>query len=768
MKNFSRRTFLKLFGATAALATAGAAWPRTVRRAAGSKVEGPAAFKTSICEMCTARCPIKAKVVDGKMTVIEGNPKWGSTGGTLCARGVAGQSLLYDPQRLKKPMIRTGQRGEGKWKEVSWEEAYGYIGQKLQEIKAQHGPESVAFASRSGLHTSHFFNFARAYGSPNTFLHDSTCPLSRDVALNVTFGTPSLNMDYANVKYFLSLGRSYFEGINVAHARQVMAAIQKGAKLVVADPRFSATAAKAHEWYPIKPGTDLALVLAINHVLIRDGLFDQAFIEKYTVGFDQVKSSIGQYTPQWAEQETGIRAADIERIAREMAAAKPRAIVDWGWRTCTTTEEFELRRASIITNLLLGAFEVPGGMYLRKNAGFINGMAGKAIALGLKSPKLPAYPKPARPRVDGAGVKGHANQFVMPGSGVVHQMADFILDGKSYPIKGWFVYRNNPLCTHPDSNRLIEAVKKLDLMVVCDVYMSDTAWYADVVLPESTYLERDEGFNDASGSNPVYTLRQQVIEPLHDTKPHWQIFKELGEKIGLGAYFPWKDIEEFRLIQLGGRADLLQKAKEEGFVSAGLKALLLRDKSSVAQLIKQFPELQSLVNEQGLIEKPLLQLKTPSKKIELFSEAVEQAFPGRGVPVYRPVSLKKDDELFFIQGKIAIHTNGASHNVPWLHNLMPANRLWIHPDTAKKLTIADGDAIEMTSAVASQKVRAFITQAVRPDTVFAYFGFGRLSPGLKRAYKQGVNAGMMLPLVTANVGAVNVHTTGVTIKKVSV
>jgi thiosulfate reductase/polysulfide reductase chain A len=588
--------------------------------------------------------------------------------------------------------------------------------------------------------------------------------MARTVAQEATLGTSAVAIDYANVKYLVSLGRSYFEGINVAQTRGVVNAINKGGKLISLDPRFSLTAAKADEWYPIKPGTDLAFVLAIIHVLIRDNLYNKEFVDKYTDGLDEVVTAVAATTPAWAEGETGIKAADIEKIAQGLAAAKPQAVVDPGWRTTSTPEEFQLRRATMIATLLLGSFEVPGGMYLVKSASLINSLVGKNVVQNLEGFKLPPFPQPARPRIDGASVKGQPNYMVPTSDGVVQTIPEAIITGQPYPLKGWFVLRYNPVISQSDTNRVIEALKKLDLLVVSDIYMSDTAWYADVVLPESTYLERDEAFNNNSGTVPVYTLRQQVVPPVYETKPHWQIFKELSAKMGLENYFPWQDIEEVRLAQLGGRQDLLKTAKEKGVVAFGLKPLFLRDKSSVAQFVAMYPEAQVAVNDEGIIDQPFSNLHTPTKRIALFSSEAEELF-GRGVPVYRPVNLKADNHLYYIQGKTAIHTNAHTHNVPWLYNLMPVNRLWVNPETAAKLGLEDDCDVEITSAQGNQQAKVLVSKGVRPDTVFTYFGFGRLSPGLKRAYKQGINANILLPNFISPVAGSVLHTNGVELKK---
>jgi thiosulfate reductase/polysulfide reductase chain A len=764
-KKISRRTFLQLSGATAAAFTTMCYLPEMTLWATDKTFAGSEEFVRTYCEMCTTRCPVQAKVIKGKTVMVTGNPDWRATGGTVCARGAAAVSMLYDKQLLQKPLLRAGERGAGQWKEVSWDEAYEFVVKKMTDIKVMYGPEAVAFACRDGPYRDLFFNLAHAYGSPNTFTHNAVCPLARNMAQALTFGTGAMGIDYANSKYIISLGRSYFEAINVAHARGVMTMIQNGGKLVYLDPRFSITSAKAHEWLPIKPGTDLAFVLALINVLIKENLYDREFVEKYTFGFDAVKESVKEYTPEWAAKETDIKAEDIVRIAREMANAKPRAVVDWGWNTTITPAELDLRRASMIATMLLGSFEVPGGYYLNKGAGMINSLAGKSVVPALRPDNFPPYPNMAA-RLDGAGIKGNPYGLVPPSSGIVHMIPEAILTGKPYQVKGWYVHRHNPVISHPNSNRVIESIKKLDLLVVSDIYLTDTAMWADVILPECTFLERDEGFMPSAGLTLNYTLRQKVIEPLHDTKPHWQIFKDLGERMGLGDYFPYEDVDDMRRKQVGGSLELVRKGKEQGFISFDMKPFYLRDKASVADFVKRFPDAAQAVNEEGIIDRPILNMHTPSKKIELVSNVIEDSFAGRGVPSYKRTALKEENQLYFVQGKTAIHTNAHTHNVPHLYELMPKNRLWINPVTAKRLNLKDNDRVEVTSKDGKEFANILISEGVRPDSAFCYFGFGRISPGLKRAYKQGTNSNMLIPTIFADMCGVAVFTAGIDIKKV--
>lgn len=532
---------------------------------AEDKGKGSETTVFSSCEICRNQCPIAVKVKDGKVIKIEGNPNDSAFGGVICARGNAGPSLLYDPQRIKKPMIRTGERGQGKFKEVSWDEAYTYIADKLYNIKDEYGGEAIASASRKGPHDWFFRSIGKALGSPNFFSHEATCPLTRSVGLDTTFGGEAFAADYGNAKYLISIGRNWFEGIQVAQARGVAKAISNGAKLVVLDPRFSVTASKG-EWLPIKGASDLAFVMAMANILITENLYDQNFISQYAEGFDKWADEVKDKTPEWAEKETGISKDKIIQITREFAAAKPNAILDFGWRTAYTPNDYQLRRAILIVNMMIGNLEVPGGYYQNKSAAFLKNFPDQAsYAKGLGAVKQPNFPKAAKGRIDGTGVKGTPGQLIPAYDGAVGQILESILTEKPYPIKAWLVHRFNPYVSITESAKALEAFKKLDLLVTCDLYMTDTAYYSDVVLPECTYLERYEPIFDMSGLTPKYVLRQPAVSVVYpETKPYWQIYKELAEKMGLGEYFEFKDMEDYLTQQLSPAGLTLDQMKEKG------------------------------------------------------------------------------------------------------------------------------------------------------------------------------------------------------------
>lgn len=744
-----RRQFLKgaLYGTGGALVAFGGfgTLTRLDPKNAVAAVEDSTKTVYSACEMCRNQCPIAVEVKNGKVIKVDGHPADPAMAGSLCARGQAGPSLLYDSQRIKKPMIRTGARGEGKFKEVSWDEAYQYISDQLKKVIDKNGPESVALTSRKGPHDLFFRTIGQGIGTPNIFSHEATCPMTRTVALDTTFGTEGISADYGNTKYLISLGRNWFEGIHVPQSKGVMKALNNGAKMVVLDPRFSVSASKG-EWLPIKATTELAFVMAMANIMINENLYDQGFVGQYVEGFDQWVEAVKDKTPEWAAQETGLTKEDIVRVTREFAAAKPQAILDFGWRTALTTNDFQLRRAIMLVNMMIGNFEVAGGYFQNKSASVLKSFPEQAgFASSLGGMKRPAFPKPTKPRIDNTGVKGTPGQIIPAYDGGVGQIPLTIMTCQPYPIQAWLIHRFNPIITLGNSEQTIEALQKLDFIMTCDVYMTDTAYYSDVVLPENTYLERYEQIYDMSGLTPKYVLRQPAVPSVYaDTKPHWQIYKELGEKMGLSKYFPYQTIEEILSQQLTPAGLTLDLMKEKGFwTPSGMKPFYVRATDPKAAL-------------------PFI--ATQSKKIEFFSPEVAEATK-EGLPVYVKHPQPEEGKFRFVQGKVAVHTNAGTANVPVLNELMSTNSLWINTVSADKLGIKDGDDIIITSGKFEHKGNAKVTEGIRPDTVFAYHGFGRISPELKRAYGKGINDNKLVSCQLGTVGNSVTSMSFVTLKK---
>lgn len=341
------------------------------------------------CDMCPWRCGIVVKSVNGRVYKIDGNPKDPKSRGALCARGQAGVSFLYDPDRLKQPMIRTGERGEGTFRPVSWEEALDYTAEQMLKIKDQYGPESVAFLG----HTSGDFWFTdhlpQAWGSPNAAKPSmSLCTSPREEAALITFGRSIGNhepVDWEQIRCIVLIGSHIGEDARNTMMQDFANARARGARVIVVDPRFSSVATKADYWLPIKPGTDTALLLAWMNVLITEKLYDQGFIEKWTVGFDRLVEHVRPFTPEWAAEITELPADLIRQSAREMGRAHPQATIVPGRHVTWYGNDTQRMRAVYIVNALLGAYGVPGGLYFNK------------------APYIEAYPHAPYAVVGGAG-----------------------------------------------------------------------------------------------------------------------------------------------------------------------------------------------------------------------------------------------------------------------------------------------------------------------------------------------------------------------------
>ncbi|MBR8462590.1 thiosulfate reductase PhsA [Campylobacter sp. faydin G-105] len=757
--NKSRRRFLKVGAGAGALATC--LTPGSLGAVGARALQGSENFTCSFCEMCSTRCPIEARVIDGKNVFIQGNHNAGST--SVCARGGAGHNQLYDPERIVKPLIRVGERGEGKWREASWDEALNLVATKMSEIKQKYGAQSFVFTAKSSQTHKLMVSFASAYGSPNCFSHFSCCPITYQMVCEHMYGIAKLKRDFSNAKYIVNFGHNLFEGIVISDAKKLAKfADKKDTKLLVLEPRFSVVAAKADEWLPVKPGTDIAFVMALINTWIKKGTYNKEFIEKFTIGFDKIIEDTKDTTPQWQESITGIPAATVERIAAEIWAAAPRVIIDFGHKTTTTKAEYMRTKAIMVANAMMGNWEVKGGLFGGKNAKTFNKLTGTSDFPELSNPDK-EFKLPKVQRLDFAGEDGK-HKFVSNKHGVLMDIADAILNEKPYPIKGWFNIRFNHLINVAGTQKSIEALKKLDFIVVSDIYLNDMATFADVVLPESTYLERDEGIEDKSGQKPAYMIRNKIVEPIGDTKDGLSIFRELARRMKIDELYKYNDMREWRMQQVKGNVELLTALEKNGYITWKVPGILYREKGSVAKFVEKYPNAMQFVGENGFMD-DMARLKTKSGKIELFKEDVEAQFPGYGGLNFKDIDVYDGHELCLMSGKTPIHTNGHTQNVPFLHDMMSESPIWIHPKTAERKSLKDGDLVYLQNKFGKQKGKIMLTQGIREDTLFVYHGFGHITPGATRANGLGVNSSVLLNPAEGPVAATMVTNVGVDIVK---
>ncbi|MFH0993927.1 MAG: molybdopterin-dependent oxidoreductase [Pseudomonadota bacterium] len=686
----------------------------------------------SLCFMCSVRCPIKVRVESGQVKWIEGNPHVPGMEGSLCPRGAAGISLLYDTERVQSPMIRIGERGEGKWRKATWDEALDYTADKLKQVIKTHGPQSVVFQERTNLSTHVSKTFMKAIGSPNHCTHDALCKGSVNTACRSLFGhtDAQMGMDLKNSRHIVLYGRNMFEAISVKEVNNLMDALTAGAKLTYIDPRVSVTATKAHRYWMIRPGTDLALNYALIHVILAERLFDAAFVDRWVLGLSELQHFVRPYTPEWAELETGIPAAEIVALAREMSMDKPSVLFHFGYRGAHHANEIYLRRSILILNALMGSIEAKGGVFFKKGPGAL----GKKPAQKLTEQK---FEKITLPRFDKVGTAGFP--LPDPDHGVPQMLAPAILNDDPYPIKALIVNRFDPLKSIPDTNQMKKALNKLDLIVAIDIHYSDIAWYADVILPESVYLERTDCVQQVNGLKPQMFLRRQAVPPRYDTRDAAMIIKELGERIGIGAYFPYAGMEELVRWQLEPTGFTLEDFQAKGFVAYGIDQIFWDRKEGI-------------------------QLKTPSGKIELKSSLIENA-GFSSFPDYEPVPFNAGNTFRLVVGRTALHTHVSTQNNLYLSELFSENLLWINSGKAATLGIRSGDTVEVTSTCGSGSIKAFVTDFIHPDAVFMIHGFGHEAKLATRCYNKGLSDSMIQENITDRVGgSPALHDTFVTVE----
>ncbi len=673
----------------------------------------------SICFMCTVRCPIKVTVDRDEVKWIEGNPYVPGIEGALCAKGSAGLALLQDNERLQYPMIRTGPRGSGQWRRAGWDEALDYVADRLREVMGKHGSRSIVFGERTNLNTHISKTFMKAIGSPNHFTHDALCKGSVNTAFRSLTGynDTQVGVDYANTRHIVMYGRNIFEALEIKAVNSLLDAMDRGAKLTYIDPRVSITATKADRYWMVRPGTDLALNYALIHTILKERLYDEEYAARWVLGLDALQAFVQPYSPEWAQEETGIAASEIVALARETAEAKPAVVFHYGYRGAHHTNEIAFRRSIIILNVLMGSIEAKGGLFFKKGIP----ATGRA---DLQKYVDQEFPKITEPRFDGSGTA--LFPIADTSHGNPQMLAHAILNEDPYPIKALIANRFEPLQSIPDSSATRKALDKLDLLVSIDIHFNEFAWYSDVVLPESIYLERSDSLQAASGLKPQIVMRRQAVLPRHDTRPGWLILKQLADRLGVGHYFPYKTIEDIWSYQLKNTGLKIEDFAAKGFVSLSDQPIFWNRKDGI-------------------------KLKTPSGKFELVSSLLEDAgFPS--FPPYKSVPAPEAGFFRLLVGRCAAHTHVSTQNNLYLNELVPENELWIHTSAAASLGIEDGGYVEVSSSCGTSKIRAKVTEFIHPEAVFMLHGFGKTVPVLTRAFMKGTSDAILQENVSDRVG----------------
>jgi len=700
----TRRKFLQISGATFAGAAIVATSNRVVENAFSLSGRKKGIVKVpSYCSLCFWKCGLIGYVKDGKLWKLEGNPLDPLSKGRLCPRGSGGVGQHYDPDRLKAPLVRISSRGDEKWKVTTWDEALNYSAKKLMEIKDKYGPQSIALFSHGpgGVFLKHTL---KAFGVKNiTAPSFAQCRGPREVAFELTYGeivgSPE-RTDIKNSKCFALIGSHLGENMHNTQVQEFAEAIERGANIIVVDPRFSIAASKAKYYLPIKPGTDTALLLAWINILIEEELYDKEFVNNYTHGFEQLKEYIKPFTAEWAFVETGIEPDLIKETIRELARYKPSSFVHPGRRVNWYGNDVQRIRAIAIVNALLGNWNRRGGFF-------------KPVKMD-----IPKYPYPPYPEANYEVVYNPNSRFPFAGEeeGLTQGVRSATITGEPYPIKAWVVYGTNLIQTLPNPSETLEAIKKLEFLLVIDVIPNEIAMWADVVLPEAIYLERFDELNISPFRVPFVGIRQPVVPPPHDQKDGWWIARELAVKLGLEQYYPWKHIEEYLKYRVEAAGLSYEQLKKDGVILGNEQPIYVED-----GLKLEFPY-------------------TPTQKIELYStQLAEKGFSP--FPTYERPPEPPPGYFRLLFGRVPVHTFSMTQSNRILMDMVEENEVWVNSDVAVSLGLSNGEYVRLKNqdGKISNKVKVRVTQRIRPDCVYIYHGFGHTSKSLKRAYLKGAS-----------------------------
>ena len=637
------------------------------------------------CTLCYHSCGTVVTVEDGKAVKIEGLKSHPLNKGKLCPKGEAALEHIYAPHRLKYPLKKVN----GNWERVSWDQALEEIAGKLLQLKKEFGPSVLGvFSGSIGVENLEMAGltqrFKAAFGSPNFFSVESICYRMRIRTRQITFGKyPTEELD-SNL--YILWGHNPDESdfpLQLALEEN----LKKGAKLVVIDPKKIPLADRADMYLRIRPGTDGAMALAMINVIINENLTDRDFIEKYTIGFDKLVPHIQKYTPEWAEKITWVAAADIRKLARLFAKTRGAGIYQGTNTQDQTANGTQNSRAFSILQIITGNINIPGGWVVSPRLALGN------VGLSVTGEPLGADQYPLFYEV-----WGRKSPY-----GIVTCVPESVPD----KIKAFMVIGGDPAISMADSNAFKDAFKRLELLVVHDLFLTETAALAHYVLPACSHLEK---WGVAYTYNvchclPYLMLRKKAIEPLNECWSEWKLYTELAKKLGMGDQFPWQSEEELVTFELGPSGitfnQLLQEKPEGAFYQQ--KAYGMKETS----------------------------FSTPTKHIEIYSDALANVGfdplptylePHRS-PLSTPELLEKYPLILSTGNRNRYYTHGQFRKVKSLQEENPQPLAEIGPQTARRFGISDGNNITIETNRGVVRMKARVEERVAEGVVLIPHGW---------------------------------------------
>ena len=641
------------------------------------------------CVICQAGCGILVHVRDSKPYKIEGDPDSPVNRGWICSKAKAAIEYLDHPDRLTRPLKRAGEKGSGRWKEISWDEALDTIAENFQKAKDTWGPESIIFmrgSFKGGYDGTFLARFANVLGAPNIASMAPVCYVPRVYGSVFTHGYNPVP-DYEYPPGCVVVWGANLRATRIGEYHKTSDALNRGAKLIVVDPRRFDIGFDADIWVQPRPGTDLALALGLINVIIADNLYDKEFVDKWCVGFQELANHVSEYTPEKVEDITWVPAEMIRAVARLYSESRP-SVIQAGNAIDHNLNNFQTARALAIIRAISGNLGIPGGELQ---------CAQPPVRPTLGSPELdlrdqmPAHLR--EKRLD-------ANSGMLPNVFYARpqSIVKAIVEGEPYPLKLGYVQGGDILLTYPNSRRVAKALKTLEFLAVADMFMSPTAALADIVLPVSTFLEFDAVI--APPYYPIAQVQQKTTE-VAQCKSDFEIVGELARRLGLDRFFwdsheQWLDFilepsgltfEEFRRVAVLEGAKLYRNHLKHGF-------------------------------------------DTSSRKVELYSERLAgwgfdpiPAYKELPTTPYSEPNLSQKYPLIFTSWKVEQFRHTSGRQIPSLRRVQPEPEVWIHPDTATKYDIREADTVLIETPNGQIRQKARLTTQIHPNVVGVDYGW---------------------------------------------
>lgn len=637
----------------------------------------------TVCRSCHGGCGVIAYVRGNKVLKIEGDPDSPISRGTLCSKGLAITQLAYHPDRILHPMKKTASG----WKRITWDEALDTIASEFKKVIQQHGPQSLFIGQGTGRdYESHFSRFGNMLGTPNVLTAGHMCYLSRIGASLITCGRFPI-CDYAGGPKCIVLwgvnplwtNPDEYKGVDFWQA------YQKGARLIVIDPRKNFYTEKADLWLQIRPGTDAALALGFLNVIVEEGLYDKEFVANYLHGWEALVERVKQYPLEQVEKITWVDSDLIREAARMYALTRP-AGIHWGVPTEQNINCTDFTRAAIGLMAVTGNIDAPGGNVFRVPPPV------RTVSEFSAHEVLTAQQRKAR-------LGGEQYRLAARMTIITPKVAwDAIIEGNPYPLKAGILVGTNPVVTGANAKGIYEALKKLDFLAVADLFLTPTAELARIFLPAGTWLEQNHVSENWKFHGYVLA-RQKVVEIGEAWQDH-KIFLELGKRMGQKW---WDTVEEALDYILEPTGLTWEQFKEKGYLQGEMSYYKYRKSG----------------------------FSTPTRKVEIYSTILESW--GRDPlpkyteipesPISRPDLAEKYPYILNAGLRIPVFFHSANRQIPWLRQIRPYPIVELHPDTARKHGIREMDWVWIESPRGRVRQRAKLNDGIHPSVVVAEHGW---------------------------------------------